>query len=133
MKMDSDIYFAISEFLNISISQWLLKMEAANAFRKIFIGISAENRHILVYLILKYQYQNNILSQATLALVLGVIICIFVYLIERYILKSEKAYEKAILLGLLSAEIMVFINNERKNNMATVTLLLFFYFHSVEH
>ena len=108
-------------------------MEAANAFRKIFIGISAENRHILVYLILKYQYQNNILSQATLALVLGVIICIFVYLIERYILKSEKAYEKAILLGLLSAEIMVFINNEQKNTMATVTLLLFFYFHSVEH
>jgi uncharacterized membrane protein YadS len=73
------------------------------------------------------------LSQATLALMLGVIISIFAYLIERYILKSESAYEKAILLGLLAAEIMVFINNEQKNTMATVTLLLFFYFHSVEH
>ena len=49
------------------------------------------------------------LSQATLALMLGVIISIFAYLIERYILKSESAYEKAILLGLLAAEIMVFL------------------------
>ena len=43
------------------------------------------------------------------------------------------AYEKSVLLGLLSAEVMVFTDKNKSISMSTITLLLFFYFHSIEH
>jgi len=73
------------------------------------------------------------LSQASLAIILGIFISIVSYIIEFYILLADSSYEKAILLGLLSAEVMVFVNKKKEVSMATITLLLFFYFHSVEH
>jgi hypothetical protein len=74
------------------------------------------------------------LDQGTLAIMLGCIVFIFSYLIERFLIKSENNYKKAILLGLLSAEVMVFTKEDTDTfSMATITLLLFFYFHSVEH
>ena len=50
----------------------------------------------------------------------------------RYI-KENDAMAKAALIGLLSAEVMVFTNESSKVSMAGITLWLFFYFHSVEH
>lgn len=73
------------------------------------------------------------LSQGTLALVLGVGVGIFSYIVEKYVLNQSLAYEKSILLGLLSAEVMVFTDKSKAISMSTITLLLFFYFHSIEH
>ena len=50
---------------------------------------------------------------------------------EKYVLKQALAYEKSILLGLLSAEVMVFTDKSKAISMSTITLLLFFYFHSL--
>ena len=73
------------------------------------------------------------LTQATLAIILGVFVGTVSYFVEEYVLKSDLSYEKAVLLGLLSAEVMVFVDKNKKVSMATITLLLFFYFHSIEN
>jgi len=73
------------------------------------------------------------LTQASLAIILGVFVGFASYFVEEHILKSDLSYEKAILLGLLSAEVMVFVDKDKRVSMATITLLLFFYFHSIEN
>lgn len=78
-------------------------------------------------------FLNFNLSQGSLALIIGFFIFCFVYIFEKYILNSEYSYEKSILLGLLSAEVMVFVDESKRISMSTITLLLFFYFHSIEH
>jgi hypothetical protein len=76
---------------------------------------------------------NYNLSQGTLAIILGVFVSIFSYILVKHILNEKLAYEKSILLGLLSAEVMVFTDKNKAISMSTITLLLFFYFHSIEH
>jgi len=73
------------------------------------------------------------LAQPIKALLFGMIITVICYqLMFRYI-KEDDAMAKAALIGLLSAEVMVFTNESSKVSMAGITLWLFFYFHSVEH
>lgn len=73
------------------------------------------------------------LSQPIKALILGAFVTIAIYIIDPLIIKSNNLLSKAILLGLLSAEVMVFTDKNTKTKMATITLLLFFYYHGVEH
>jgi hypothetical protein len=73
------------------------------------------------------------LRQGTLAILLGVCVSLFSYILEKYVFNETSAYEKSILLGLLSAEVMVFSDKNKAISMSTITLLLFFYFHSIEH
>lgn len=73
------------------------------------------------------------LQQPIKALILGACVAIAVYVADSIIVKSNNILAKAILLGLLSAEVMVFTDKNTKTKMATITLLLFFYYHGVEH
>jgi len=75
---------------------------------------------------------NYDIHNAIKALIIGAIISLISYLLKSKLIKSEDAFSKSILLGLLGAEVLLFINNKSKNKMATITLFLFFYFHAVE-
>ena len=67
------------------------------------------------------------------ALIIGAAIAVINYHLKKIFIKEKNALRKAVLLGLLSAEILIFVNEDSKNSMATITLFLFFYFHAVEH
>lgn len=67
------------------------------------------------------------------ALIIGAVIAVVNYHLKKLFIKEKNALSKAVLLGLLSAEILIFVNEDSKNSMATITLFLFFYFHAVEH
>lgn len=67
------------------------------------------------------------------ALIIGTFIAFINYYLKKIFIKEKNALSKAVLLGLLSAEILIFVNEDSKNSMATITLFLFFYFHAVEH
>tara|TARA_A100001015_G_scaffold265906_1_gene314694 strand:- start:623 stop:1012 length:390 start_codon:yes stop_codon:yes gene_type:complete len=67
------------------------------------------------------------------ALIIGTVLAFVNYHLKKLFIKEKNALSKAVLLGLLSAEILIFVNEDSKNSMATITLFLFFYFHAVEH
>ena len=67
------------------------------------------------------------------AVLYGVIITILSYYIMKYIIIEKHPLKQSILIGLLCAEVMVFVNDDTTISMALVALWLFFYFHSVEH
>ena len=75
---------------------------------------------------------NNDINNALKALIIGAVITLISYLIKNKIINSKDAFSKSVLLGLLAAEVLIFINKKSKNKMATITLFLFFYFHAVE-
>lgn len=76
---------------------------------------------------------NYDIHNALKALIVGSLITLISYLIKKNIINSKDAFSKSVLLGLLAAEVLIFIDNKTKNKMATITLFLFFYFHAVEH
>lgn len=95
-----------------------------NAFVLIYIGRKIPNN----FWILDFEMHN-----AFKALVIGSFIAVVNYYLKKLFIKEKNALSKAVLLGLLSAEILIFVNEDTKNSMATITLFLFFYFHAVEH
>ena len=75
---------------------------------------------------------NNDIHNALKALIIGGVITLISYLIKNKVIDSRDAFSKSVLLGLLAAEVLIFIDKESKNKMATITLFLYFYFHAVE-
>tara|TARA_B110000114_G_C14731447_1_gene253380 strand:+ start:21 stop:377 length:357 start_codon:yes stop_codon:yes gene_type:complete len=73
------------------------------------------------------------LHNAFKALIIGGLISIVCFYLKKYLFKEKHPLNKSVLLGLLAAEILIFVNKDSKNSMATITLFLFFYFHAVEH
>lgn len=67
------------------------------------------------------------------ALVAGTVVAVVAYVLMHLgPLKETYALAKAVLCGLLVAEVMVLHASDRPPTMAGITLWLFFYFHSVE-
>ena len=79
-------------------------------------------------------------EQPVKALVVGLIVGLITFGIKKLFPtinnssgSEENILSKAVLLGLLAAEVIVFVNDTSKITMGTITLFLFFYYHSVEH
>jgi len=67
------------------------------------------------------------------AVLYGSIIALFSYIIMKYIIIEKHPLKQSILIGLLCAEVMVFVHDNTNISMGLISLWLFFYFHSVEH
>jgi hypothetical protein len=94
--------------------------------------ISIFSLYIIKYIPTNLWVFKRKFNQGTLSIIFGVFIFCLSYLFEKVVIKGKYSYEKAILLGLLAAEVMVFSKHEVMK-ISTVTLILFFYFHSIEH
>ncbi len=66
------------------------------------------------------------------ALLIGFLISLISYYLIDRVIKGKKSFSKSALLGLLAAEILIFVNEESTYSIATITLFLFVYFFSVE-
>lgn len=92
-----------------------------------------------LYFLLGKKIPNNLwildfkLHNSYKTLVIGAFISLMCYSLKKLLFKEKNAKSKSVLLGLLAAEILIFVNKDSKNSMATITLFLFFYFHAVEH
>ena len=74
------------------------------------------------------------LPQPLVAVVAGVIVAALCYVVFRFVpyLKEAHALGKAVLLGALATEVLIFHASKSLPTMTTITLFLFFYFNSVE-
>ena len=70
------------------------------------------------------------------ALVFGAIVGILAYLAFRFVTREDHTLAKAVLCGLLVAEVLVMETAWEKSTIppvAAIALWLFFYYHTVEH
>lgn len=74
------------------------------------------------------------LPQPVVAVLAGALVAAVCLLIFKFVpyLKETQALGKAVLLGVLTAEVMIFHASGRLPAMAAITLFLFLYFNSVE-
>lgn len=74
------------------------------------------------------------MPQPISAIVLGAIVAVATYLIFKYVpfLRESHALGKAVLLGALATEVLIFHASTDLPPMGTITLYLFFYFNAVE-
>lgn len=74
------------------------------------------------------------MPQPLVAVVAGVLVALGAWLVLRFVpfFKEAQALGKAVLLGALATEVLIFHASKTLPSMTTITLFLFFYFNSVE-